>query len=102
MSTTQEIKSTSRLPDVQYQYVSGMGTQELWTALALAAGFPNDLSNDHTWLLGLCIAETCQEFMADDNLDLPKIVSSFSELQKSEVRCRASRRACSRAFVRAV
>jgi hypothetical protein len=89
--------STQRLPVVNFRPVSGAGTSAVWHAVAIAAGFADTLCNDDLDLLGLCVAESLSEF-ADE--DLASIVRSFSELQKRDIRRRASRRACGRSYPR--
>ena len=92
------MSNPQKLPTVCFRPVVGTGDPRDWEKLAIAAGFDELLALDDLRLLGESIAETLKEF-ADQ--DLIAVVDSFSVQQKTDLRRRASRRACSRSYLKA-
>jgi hypothetical protein len=90
------VSSPQKLPIVNFRPVAGIGDPRDWEKLAIACGFDELLALDDLNLLGASVAETLSQFPDED---LCATVDSFSERQKTELRQRASKRACSRAYV---
>jgi hypothetical protein len=92
------VSNPQKLTTVCFRPVVGTGDPRDWEKLAIAAGFDELLASDDLNLLGASVAETLSQFPDED---LCATVDSFSERQKTDLRRRASRRACSRSYLKA-
>lgn len=96
------MNARQRLPTVNY--VPAKGDRKFWQTLAISAGFDGTLSVDDLSLFGKCISDEIAKVwkcdVAGTETQLSARIGAMSDDHKKELRERASRRACSRAYLK--
>jgi hypothetical protein len=94
------VNTSQRLTTVNY--APATGSREFWQSLSIAAGFVDTLCVDDLSLLGKSVADEIEKAwkcpIGNSESELLPKIAALDEAAKTDLRRRASRRSCGRAY----